>query len=283
MLDIRKVTAACNHNLRKMIANPKLYAILILLIMFTADRLGELSSFLYQYDVNISAFGLAGYLLSDVQITLLMVIGGMILFSDAPFINDDQLLLVIRTKRKEWIAGQQLYIHACSLLIVILMSIAPLLMFVGQLDFTNIWDRAINTLTQTNMGSSYGVKVQFMRSLQLRFTPYSLFGTGLLFKWLSIDILAQIMFMVNAVQRKRYGIIITLSYTLLDISIEQMLSTELYKYSLVSLSRLSTLGTGYLYVLPTFEYRSIVFCVAFILISVLSYFLVLHSDILEAF
>lgn len=283
MLNVRKMAAACNYDLRKMIINPKLYAILLLIVMFASDRLGNLSSFLTQFNVKISAFGLAGYLLSDVQMTLLMVVGGMILFSNAPFIDDGQLLLVIRTRKKEWVAGQQMYIHLFSFLLVLTMSLAPLLLFAGQLDFTNTWDKAISTLTQTNMGSSYQVKIQFLHALQLKFTPYNLYWIGLLFKWILIDILAQVMFSVNVIQRKRYGIIVVLAYSLLDISIEQMLSTELYKYSLVSLSRLSTLGTGYLYVLPTFEYRSFVFSVAVVLMSGLSYILAIRSDILESF
>lgn len=91
------------------------------------------------------------------------------------------------------------------------------------------------------------------------------------------------MFAMNIVFHKRVGLPLVLIYAIADLSIELMLSSEFYRLSLVSLSRLNTLGTGYQNVLPTLRYRVITIPLVWGLSTTICYFIAVRANILESF
>ena len=114
------------------------------------------------------------------------------------------------------------------------------------------------------------------------FSPLSMYLLGLLFKWLTVATFAQVMFAMNIVFQKRGGLPLVLIYAIADLSIELMLSSEFYRLSPVSLSRLNTLGTGYQNVLPTLGYRIITIPFVWGLSTTICYFIAVRANILES-
>lgn len=283
MLSLRRAWAACLYDLRRNMHSMKLYAMLGLLAIYCKSLSGGLGELLRQFDQGINAFGLSGFFLSDARYSFMLVIACMSVFSNAPFIDDMQLLFVMRTRKRAWIKGQLCYILLMSFLLVILMSFLPWLLFPNRLQFGNEWGKALNTLSQTDVKYAYGIGISFPRKLTMMFSPLSMYAYGLLFKWLIIATFAQVMFAVNIVFHKRVGLPLVLFYAVGDLSIELMLSTEFYRFSLVSLSRLNTLGTGYQSVLPTLRYRVIVIPVVWGVSTALCYVIATRSNLLESF
>lgn len=283
MLSLRRAWAACLYDLRRNTHSLKLYAMLGLLAIYCESLSGRLGEFLRQFDQGINAFGLSGFFLSEPRYSFLLVIACMSVFSNAPFIDNMQLLFVMRTRKRAWIAGQLCYIFIMSFLLVLLISLLPWLLFPSRLQFGNEWGKALNTLSQTDVKHVYSVGLSFPRKLTVLFSPLSMYGYELLFKWLVIATFAQVMFAVNIVSRKRLGLPLILFYSVADLAIELMLSTEFYRFSLVSLSRLNTLGTGFVSVYPSFTYRVIVIPAVFAVSTVLCYVIAAHSNVLESF
>lgn len=152
-----------------------------------------------------------------------------------------------------------------------------------RLQFGNGWGKALNTLSQTNVQHAYGIGITFPRKLTIMFSPLSMYLLGLLFKWLTVATFAQVMFAMNIVFHKRVGLPLVLICAIADLSIELMLSSEFYRLSLVSLSRLNTLGTGYQNVLPTLRYRIITIPFVWGLSTTICYFIAVRANILESF
>ena len=283
MLNLRRAWAACLYDLRRNTHSIKLYAMLGMLLIYCDTLSGGLGNFLRQYDQHINAFGLSGFYLSDPRYTLLLVIACMAVFSNAPFIDDMQLFFIMRTRKHAWIVGQLLYILIMSFSLVVLMSFLPWLLFPDRLQFGNEWGKALNTLSQTNVQHAYGIGITFPRKLTIMFSPLSMYLLGLLFKWLTVATFAQVMFAMNIVFHKRVGLPLVLIYAIADLSIELMLSSEFYRFSLVSLSRLNTLGTGYQNVLPTLRYRVITIPLVWGLSTIICYIIAVRANVLESF
>lgn len=91
MLNLRRTWAACLYDLRRNTHSIKLYAMLRTLLIYCDNLSGGFENFLRQYDQHINAFGLSGFYLSDPRYTLLLLNACMVVFSNAPFIDDMQL------------------------------------------------------------------------------------------------------------------------------------------------------------------------------------------------
>ncbi len=219
-------------------------------------------------------YGARSYVRSKVLVSIfsggLALAGGLVLF-----------WLLLAATGHEMTADETLIEYV--FLLVILMSFLPWLLFPNRLQFGNEWGKALNTLSQTDVKYAYGIGISFPRKLTMMFSPLSMYAYGLLFKWLIIATFAQVMFAVNIVFHKRVGLPLVLFYAVGDLSIELMLSSEFYRFSLVSLSRLNTLGTGYQSVLPTLRYRVIVIPVVWGVSTALCYVIATRSNLLESF
>ena len=76
---------------------------------------------------------------------------------DAPFLDQQQVFVLLRTGRQKWTVGQLLYVAAASFAFFLAIFFLSLIFTWPHLQFMNDWGKIIGTLTQTNAGQSYGI------------------------------------------------------------------------------------------------------------------------------
>lgn len=79
----------------------------------------------------------------------------ILIFSNAPFIDKNQLYVLIRTGRNKWCIGQMLYIVVASALYFAFVMVFSIVLNLDCIEFTGEWGKLLNTLANTTMGTKF--------------------------------------------------------------------------------------------------------------------------------
>ena len=139
----------------------------------------------------------------------LMLLGFVIVISDAPFINQRSALTLYRTSRGQWFWAMTLYITVHSVMYFVISVAASAIFNIGQAYAANLWSRPMDNLARFQSTEAL-VKWNLASPGELLVTEYSpyraLFFTLLLI-WLYSLILAELLFLLNARFNKAAGTI----------------------------------------------------------------------------
>ena len=81
---------------------------------------------------------------------LFIILGALLLFCDAPFLNQNSSWQILRAGRKNWFWGNMAYIWLLSLVYAAILSLLPVLLMIPHLEWTAEWGKVLGTLAQTN-------------------------------------------------------------------------------------------------------------------------------------
>ncbi|UUX33609.1 hypothetical protein [Fundicoccus culcitae] len=215
----KKVSRIAWLNIKKWRSSLRIIMIGILLVIFIHANLTNLIDFLNSVDIPITPW-VFPFLLEWRSQKLLLFLPLIFLFSDAPFIDKNQLYVVLRAGRLSWASGQILYILFASFIYFFIIIILTILMLIPNVTFDLQWGDAITTLSKTNAGDNFGVIIPFKRHILDYFSPLQAMFYSYLLSSLIGSILGMLMFVINVVSKKSVlGIIITSSMVLFDVII----------------------------------------------------------------
>ncbi len=127
----------------------------------------------YSYPVN--AFS-AAFLLSDRLTAFTIFLGVFILFSEIPFRDNNQTLLLARSGKRPWIFGQVLYVIAVSVIYFTCIFAFYCLILAGRMDFSaGNWGKVVNTISATNISETFGLRIQMPQNVLSAFSPIKAF------------------------------------------------------------------------------------------------------------
>lgn len=168
----------------------------------------------------------------------------ILLFCDAPFLDEQQPLLIIRTGRLRWAIGQILYILLASVVFYVGCILVTILLLVPHVEFTLKWGKVITTLTQSYIATSFNMDTIPAAVLQ----NYTAVKATLLCggaMWIVVSFLGLLMFLCNLWTRREVGIILASCFVGLAHFVEIMGSWTIARYfSPVSWVNLDTIGGG---------------------------------------
>lgn len=87
---------------------------------------------------------------SKIMGKLIMFLGILVLFCNAPFVDDQQSFLVIRIGKKKWMAGQLLYLFSASVIYFLIMLVFCALRFFPYVNVSNAWGDVIYSVAPDN-------------------------------------------------------------------------------------------------------------------------------------
>lgn len=235
----------CAYSLGKLKAKPILLALLLVMFLYMEELLRPVRNFLSDYGLSVNVLGMFAFLLSDTSFALAAGIGLILLFGDAPFFDDAQRSVFIRTGQTAWIYGQILYIFAATALYLLALFLLQCLALLPYAGFGTGWGRALNTLALTEKAAKYLVTVPFPVLILDQFGPVSGFFTAFALRWLVFVICAMAMFWANIAFRSKFGSLVTFIILLMDPMIQGFFEFKYYIYSITSLARLNVLNFGY--------------------------------------
>lgn len=203
-----------NNNFKKWKNSPRIYVILIILVIFHFygfDGYRKISEFL---EVPISPWVFPFFLLHPLMMFTFGAIP-MLLYGEAPFTDHQSPFIVIRAGRQNWIIGQILYIILSSFIYTAISILISILSLVPQVRFDSEWGQVIYTMGQNaDVANLAGVNIM-MPGTQLinKFTSTEAMMYSFLLYWLATTFLGLIILSFNVCIKKGTGMIVAGVFT----------------------------------------------------------------------
>ncbi|HML69425.1 MAG TPA: hypothetical protein PKA81_13650 [Clostridia bacterium] len=145
------------------------------------------------------------------QMTILLL-GLLLLLSDAPFINQRSTYSIIRVSRKSWAVGMILYVVAAAFLYYLVMLVFSIGLVSARAYFGNFWSDAIYSLANmpsVNSSIEFGIYFPYIMIVKSLSPLQAVFHTVCLASIYGA-ILALVVFTVSMRNNRIYGLIAAL-------------------------------------------------------------------------
>jgi len=130
----------------------------------------------------------------------------ILLFCDAPFLDEQQPFQIIRTGRTRWAIGQIMYILTASAIFFIVCFFISVVLVIPHWEFSFEWGKVINTLTQSYVAEGVGMDAIPIEVIN-NYTPIvaTLLCGGA--TWIASSFIGLLMFLCNLWIRREAGIL----------------------------------------------------------------------------
>lgn len=128
---------------------------------------------------------------------MMLFLGVVLLFCDAPFIEDEQPYIMLRSGRRIWFIGQMLYIVVASVLYLIVLYFISVLVLLPHIEWSAEWGKLLSTFSQTSAAGQNGISIPFARVITARFDPIPAVLRCVVNGSLVATVLGMLMFFVN--------------------------------------------------------------------------------------
>ena len=178
---IRMSLRVCQIRLRKTFTTPRFYvALLWIAILFHVMTVG-IRGFCEQTGVDVT-FWMLPFMTRYNGDQIIIVLGALLLFCDAPFLEPNSGWQILRAGRKSWFWGNMLYIVVVSFFYTICLSMIPVLLVFPNVGWETGWGKVISTLAQTNAAYTFDQEPLDYLILS-RFSPQEAMGLTMLAIW----------------------------------------------------------------------------------------------------
>ena len=277
MANLRKVLFVSLCHFRRWPTNPRMYLLLILLAGYINMMLYPVRDFCAQYNVAISPW-VFPYLMAEPYSLLMVMLGIVLLFCDAPFLDEEQPYVILRAGRLCWCAAQILYMDMATIVYFLVVFLLTVVLLLPCVQFSADWGVAINTLAQTDLGFQAGVALPFPSEIMLRLSPLQAIGAELgMASWIGV-FLGLVMFTLNALFNRGVGAIAATAFAVFPLFIRQT-DWGLHYFSPVSWASLVVLDFSGNTTMPSVYYAAGVLAVACATLILLDVWIVKKQNI----
>lgn len=273
------VFTLCGMNFRKWLSNSRIKIVLLLIVLMIESYMRSIRSFTNAVQVSVTPWSLP-FLMATFNSLIIIMLGFIFLYCDAPFLDEQQPYLIIRVGRKKFVCAQILYIVLSSLIYTIFIFTVTLLCSLPRLEFSLKWGKIFKTLALTDAASQFDVGFNVPNSLMLHYSPLQAMGLELLLIWLIGCFLGLMIFVLNIHFSRVIGTGCAALFVFLDMfadfyRISHGYSSNLiYFFSPVSWANLTIFQSDPSELLPTLTYALTILLLmitAFILIALRSF------------
>lgn len=165
--NFRCVFGIALRNIRAWAQNFRMLMLLLLLCASVSQFCTEINDFSLSIGTQTNILGVLPYMYSSNKpyFRLIIQLGIILMFSNAPFRNDNSLFCVMRTGYKKWYIGQILYIVFASLIYVFSLFLLTNLFCIQMLGCSFSWGKTFATLRlTTNFFYPITEKIQLLYS-----------------------------------------------------------------------------------------------------------------------
>lgn len=250
------------------------YRMLILVLLtstIVSQFCDEINSFSSSIGAQTNVLGILPYMYSNNKsyFRLVIQLGIVLMFSNAPFKTDNSLFSVMRTGYVKWCAGQLLYIIGSSIIYVILLFLLTNIFCIKTLGYSDSWGKTFATL-RFRTDFIYPIT----EKIQLLYNPLEAFlHTVLLIFMLSV-FFGLLIFLMSSLIGRSSGIILSVLLVLLGLmpdfcSIPALIA----KLSPCSLTQINLLDKTGMTLYPSVTYAYIVLGTLIAILFVANFFI----------
>lgn len=240
----RGAFVCCLHNLRRLMATPRAWAVLIMLLLFLDNQLAPVRQMLRAEGMRVSLPGMLMYLLNDAQVMLMSGLLLLMLLFDVPMTDETQRYIITRTGRGAWARGNVLYILLAVFAYSALTCLGVLILLLPYLDWSGGWGSGLVAFVEEGAYEVYDSMLNYDPWLMRVYTPL---GGGLLamaLHFLGLSMLGLLMCTANVAFNTRLGFLLAAAPLMLDSVADEYLPIKALYALPLSLSRLSSLDYG---------------------------------------
>ncbi|MCF2647039.1 hypothetical protein [Niallia circulans] len=242
----------CLQNFRKWQVDYRVWIIAILLFMFTQIFTKEIIEFSKAINIEVTPW-IFPFLFTQKFVKLLFFFPLILLFCDAPFIDDNQAYVIARSGRIPWSIGQIAYIIIASSIYFLFLLFLTIIINISHIQFTSSWGKVLGTLANTNASSVIGLKTFVSRNILYYFTPLQAMWFTFFLSWLVGIVLGLVIYVINSISNTRIWGVLTASILLvLDATVTGFPS--IYRFSPVSWSNLDRIDINGTTQMPSISY-----------------------------
>jgi hypothetical protein len=194
----------CLQNFRKWQVDYRVWIIAILLFMFTQIFTKEIIEFSKAINIEVTPW-IFPFLFTQKFVKLLFFFPLILLFCDAPFIDDNQAYVIARSGRIPWSIGQIAYIIIASSIYFLFLLFLTIIINISHIQFTSSWGKVLGTLANTNASSVIGLKTFVSRNILYYFTPLQAMWFTFFLSWLVGIVLGLVTMSLIQYQIREYG------------------------------------------------------------------------------
>lgn len=242
-----KIRSVFLFQMKQTWTNQRILMIFILIAFFIFSNLQGVLDF--SQDVGIPAAPWAfPHITSDFICQLVIMVGAVALFCDAPFESEMQKYILPRAGHTAWAAGQCMYIIALSFLYVLMILLFSILPLLPNLTFQDGWGKIWGTLARSGGRSQYGIPFMVYDYLIGSYTPQQAAALSFLLSFECCVWLGLLTYFFNYVSGRYVGTFLSAGFVLMDITVANEWLPWFYRISPVTLAQLQALrGKNSLY------------------------------------
>lgn len=271
MRSFKSVVNICFQNFRKWQTDQRVWVIALLLVVLTA---------IYKDDMTKIANALGTkppiwifpILYTQFHTKLIFTLPVVLLFCNAPFTDDNQVFVYMRSGHTKWLCGQILYIFAASAVFYIFLFLTTLALTVLTGELTWDWGSTILSLS-ANPGAVDQMIAPFVYVNPMIFeffTPIQAVWFTFLLSWCAASLLGLVVFFFNLLSGTRIlGVLIASVMVVICSSIENLGYEYLMPFSPVSWNTLDNIDVGGLTDNPSFSYCMTVYAILIVVLTTL--------------
>lgn len=214
MNNIKICFSIATNNIRKWSANPRIYVLLILMIMFSWHYVSPYVSAAKTLGYRVTPW-IFPHMVNYFNLQRFIMLGLILLFCDAPFMDNTQPYVIIRSKKTTWAIGQIIYIALATAIYLITLICLTLIILLPTMYFSAGWGKILTTLANSNAGSKFGLDY-ISYSIVSSFSPIQAMILSLILEWLVGILLGLVMFATNMYFKRGVGAIVAIAIVMFD-------------------------------------------------------------------
>ena len=266
---VKRIFAIALYSIRQWTAELRILLLFIFMVLFVRGDIAVIGDFAKKMGVDVNPLVFPFYS-SDVVKQLIILSGIIFLFSDAPFINNNQPYVIIRSNRLSWVSGKIIYIMMASAVYFLVIMGASVLTLLPNASFqTDGWGKIINTLAQTHAGSLINLQFAVSEKITDYYSPVMAFLLSFFLNWSMACFMGLLIFLISLKFHRMLGLLAGGIVLFWDLLVINMMPVRFYYVSPVTLSRLGMLDPAGTSNYPDLTYPFVFFGIGIVLLAVL--------------
>lgn len=265
----KMVCCVCFQNFRKWATNYRIWIIGLTVIIMTHYFTKNIGAFSRMIDIPVSPW-IYPFLYNQRYIKLLFFFPLILLFCDAPFIDDNQPYVIFRSGRIPWSIGQIGYIFIATAIYFLTLILVSILINVHTMEFTTNWGKVLGTLANTDAPRLVELYIIVSQRTLYYFTPLQAMWFTFILSWLSGIFLGLLIYIINSVSGTRVlGVLSASFFLVLDATVVTV-SPKLLWFSPISWSTLDQIDIGGMTPYPTIYFIYLAYGILITAMAVIS-------------
>lgn len=278
MHKFRKVCSITGFHFKKWMGNRRVYVIFVFVTLYQLTQAVPIQKFCNDYGLRVNGF-IFPFLYNGNYSIMMIMLGLVLLFCDAPFVEEAQPYMLMRSGRRLWTIGQMLYILCASAVYFLTLFFIHIISLIPNVTFMGGWGKVVSTLVETWLSREYKISAAFSKDILVNFTPIqaTLISLGLFI--LVGTFLGMLMYTVNLYAHQIVGAVLASGLVLIQFLTLKISGRWFVYFSPVSWCSMDTLNFSKTSEYPSPQYAVLVLLTGIFICVVCSLHKMKRNDI----